>query len=44
MKVLFVTARVPEAGGKGDQQRSLQLARLLEPAHEVQLLSVVVGR
>lgn len=37
MKVLIVCARTPDAGGKGDQQRALQLAELLAPDHDVEL-------
>lgn len=35
MRVLIVAARFPQAGGKGDQQRALQLAQLLAPDHHV---------
>jgi glycosyltransferase involved in cell wall biosynthesis len=35
VRILIVTARFPRAGGKGDQQRGLQFARLLAPHHHV---------
>ena len=40
MRILIVCARFPDAQGKGDQQRSLQLARLLaEHQHDVRVIA-----
>jgi glycosyltransferase involved in cell wall biosynthesis len=39
MRVLIVCARWPDAHGKGDQQRALQLAQLLSREHEVRLIT-----
>lgn len=39
MKILIVSARFPDSRGKGDQQRALQLARLLCADHEVRMIT-----
>ena len=43
MRVLVVSARFPEPGGKGDQSRAFSFITHLAPTHEVDVLSAARG-
>jgi hypothetical protein len=43
MRVLFVSPRMPAAGGKGDQLRGFQFARALAGEHEIEFVTTGAG-